>query len=241
MLPDVYPIFHPFLLGKSRELCAEWSSIPHTFGRTQGSMRHISLINLRLEPRASSQHTELMQQTRWSGERYTRREWYTQGGIVGIYPGWYTSPYTPGGIYQGVPLPIHRVVYTRVYLSYSVHTQGVPLIPPYITRVYLRATYPPWCTYGVTYPPWCTSQCVIPRVYLSVCHTQGVPPGVHERGVPPGVHERGVPPGVGRRLFIMRRVLSALFGRMYTMRRVLSALFGRMVHNEARSMVILPC
>jgi len=54
---EIYPIFHPFPPGESRELCAEYSSIRHTFGKRRSSMRLIVNNILRLEPRALSPAT----------------------------------------------------------------------------------------------------------------------------------------------------------------------------------------
>jgi len=52
--PVFYPIFPFFLPGEQGGLCAEWSSISHTFGSWKASLRLISLTIPRVEPRASS-------------------------------------------------------------------------------------------------------------------------------------------------------------------------------------------
>ena len=64
-LPFVYPIFPSFTPGESRALCAEFPTILHTSGRRKASMRLISLINLRIEPRASL-HPTVVSSPAWS-------------------------------------------------------------------------------------------------------------------------------------------------------------------------------
>ena len=88
-LPAGYPIFHPFVQGESRQLCAESSSIRHTLRERESSMRLISLIISRVEPRALSAGNVHGGSTHgW----YGRRTGYTQGGTGWYIPGWYTSP-----------------------------------------------------------------------------------------------------------------------------------------------------
>ena len=75
-LPDVYPIFHPFLPGGKEALCAEDPLFPHTFRTREPSLRLISVTNLRVEPRAP------LSCTAHSGDsvpRSTRRTGYVRG------------------------------------------------------------------------------------------------------------------------------------------------------------------
>jgi len=53
-LPYVYPIFSNFIPGEREQLCAEGHIFSHTFGRQRASLRLISHIKPRLEPRAPS-------------------------------------------------------------------------------------------------------------------------------------------------------------------------------------------
>jgi len=52
--PFVYPIFHILSAGAPEQLCASSPNIRHTFGRLGASLRLISHIKPRVEPRASS-------------------------------------------------------------------------------------------------------------------------------------------------------------------------------------------
>ena len=109
MLPECYPIFHPFLQGEEEGLCAEAPTFSHTFGRLGGYMRLITLINPRTEPRASSLRNspdgQYGSMYRW--DRCT--PWYTRGGVPCIYPGWCTL-HIPGCtiptmVYPGCTIP----------------------------------------------------------------------------------------------------------------------------------------
>jgi len=90
-LPDGYPIFHPVLTGGSLALCAEVSSIRHTFGRRRPTMRLRTLIIPGFEPRAPL-----------PGNRHggSTPGWY--GMMTVVYPGVYRGVYIPGWcIYHG--------------------------------------------------------------------------------------------------------------------------------------------
>jgi len=56
-LPERYPIFPNFIPGKPEQLCAHLPTNCHTFGSLEASLRLISIINLRIEPRALSRYT----------------------------------------------------------------------------------------------------------------------------------------------------------------------------------------
>ena len=226
-LPDVYPIFHIFLPGKTEGLCAETSLFSHTLGEREVSLRLICLINLRLEPRTPLSRT--------SAQLCVVQ---VQPGTAGVrvYPGWYRVY-----IYQGVPLPMHRVVYTGS-TSYTgcicLPTHLRVYMPPLPTSgctghlSYLRVYRAPLIPQGVLAVPGYTSGCTsCTRVYLRVCYTSGCAyPRVcytsgctSVLGIPQGVHpswvylrvwenEPGLYPGYGR----MSRVYTSGTGRMCT-------------------------
>jgi len=82
-LPDVYPIFILFLTGGRLALCAEVSSIRHTFGSRELTMRLMALTIPRLEPRAPLPG---------NGHGGSTHGWY---GMTVVYPGVYRV-YIPG-------------------------------------------------------------------------------------------------------------------------------------------------
>ena len=91
MLPYGYPIFHPFLTREPEGLSAEVTTILHTLGRRELTLRINLLINQEVEPRAlSAPHGPRM-----LTEVYTRRErctpWYTQGVVGWCIPGYVAS------------------------------------------------------------------------------------------------------------------------------------------------------
>ena len=149
-LPDIYPIFHSLFPGGAEQLCAE---DPKNSNRKRGSSLRrglFSLINLGLEPRASSSRTGLMQQTRWSRRGASCAPWCTQGVVVGrgVYPPWYTQGCSRGctGLYP--PPPTSGC--TGLYLPY------------------LRVYMPTMLCSGCTCPP-CYAQGVPQRCYTSGC------------------------------------------------------------------------
>ena len=122
--PSVYPIFHPFLLGRAEQLCAEWSLISHTSKNLRGPERLSPRGFSSSEPRASSQDTArtgcmLCTPVHVQHERCIPR---VVGGVytrVGVYL------CTQGGVYSPVCLPTTRVYIAR-YAS----------LPPWYTLVY---------------------------------------------------------------------------------------------------------
>ena len=141
--PVRYPIIPLSSPGRAEQLCAESSSILHTFGLLGGSTRLISLIILPSEPRASARTHRRTACTRGVGRGVVGGPWYTQGvvgcSIPGWYtweyiPGWYTWEYIPGWYIPGMPPWVG--VYTR-------HASLGGCIPGAHTRVvYTRCTYP---------------------------------------------------------------------------------------------------
>ena len=89
-LPYVYPIFPSFHTGRREQLCAEVSIFSHTSKVLRASLRLISYIILRLEPRA------LLTRTAPSTEHV-----YRTAGV---------------GMYRGIPR-VYRLVHTRVVPS----------------------------------------------------------------------------------------------------------------------------
>jgi len=147
-------------------------------------MRLITVINLKVEPRASSRLTSAQHR------HHVRTE--ERRVCTVVYPGCGRG-YIPRVVYTRHTI---RVVYTRVYSSHPrVYTRVYSSIPVY-TTVYHSPTLgiPRKCT---ILPPW-----VYPWVYLSGCvylscwcTSQGV--GIPPVGVPLGVLYRvGVPLGV---------------------------------------------
>jgi len=108
--------------GRAEGLCASGPINTDRKGRREASLRLISLINLRLEPRHSSPAAGL------STGMYTRRSagcWY--GGIPrvvgreGGYPGVYTLPWWVGSI-AGYTSP--TLCTCRVHLSHPGYMPG---------------------------------------------------------------------------------------------------------------------
>jgi len=91
--PCRYPIVISFTPGRSRELCAELPTVPHTLGGRETSLHRLSVINPRLEPRALSHRTRQSGSCTPVGPRY--------GCSMVVYPGWYRV----GGIQGGVHHP----------------------------------------------------------------------------------------------------------------------------------------
>ena len=87
-LPSGYPIFHIILPGERQQLCASSSLFSHTFRAWKGSLRLISLIISRVEPRALSPLPGNTSRPTGAVQGVHRED----GGIprvvrVGIYPG----------------------------------------------------------------------------------------------------------------------------------------------------------
>jgi len=138
--PSGYPIFHPLTVGERRAFCAEFPTNCHTFGSRRTSLRLITVINLGVEPRASSSRHCQTRRTALPVQTVQVGWWYTQGctGGMVVYPG------------------VYSLVHTRV-----VH----PALLPYPGSTSCTAPIPGWCISVCYIPGWCISVCYIPGWY----------------------------------------------------------------------------
>ena len=91
-------------------------------------MRLIPLINLKLEPRASSRPHRVQHRRRVRTEERQDAAWCTQGCILGYTTRVvYTRLYYPGGIYRAIPQGVHGPL-----IPQGVHG---PLIPQGVYRL----------------------------------------------------------------------------------------------------------
>ena len=128
-------------------------------------MRLIPLINLRIEPRASSSGSVHQGD---SVPGCTPQTVCMVGVPRGVYPGIYGDMYTHHGVYPG----IYRVYYThhgtgciyRVY--YTHHGARVPY-----QECTIPTMVPGYGNKSVLYPPWCpgtVERCTIPTMLARV-------------------------------------------------------------------------
>ena len=138
-LPEVYPIFHPFLAGKRLELCASAPNNSHTSKDLRGLYAPHTLL-------ISDQSPGLSHPAPGSCSRPAGRRGDT-GYVQGV-----PRVYREGSIPRGVPLLHTQVVYTQECTSptYPGGVWPVPAIPgwcmarPCYTRVCLTG-YIPGC------------------------------------------------------------------------------------------------
>ena len=149
-LPDVYPIFHPIIPGRSRGLCAEFSLFLHTLGERRVLRASYPGSSPITEPRALLPDTEYNECSTWYTVGMRGTPWYTQGGIVGYIYRVYTS-LLPGWCIQGGILPTTRVVYTGHLPTTRVGIYRVSSLLP--GCIYQGVPYPPVLYPGVPYPP----------------------------------------------------------------------------------------
>ena len=195
-LPFVYPIVALFSPREQEQLCAEASSLFHTFGRMEVSMRIMALIILRVEPRALSHPAAHPGCHQCSTDGQRSVQWCTWED--GVYHGVYTR-----GIPGRVPLSHTRVYQEEYHSPYPGIPQGVHPSPGYTTgctsltwlylRVYTTMGVPlrVYTTMGV--PLMCATLLGVPQVCYTVGCTSGCAPKV---GIPRGVLLRWVYHGV---------------------------------------------